>query len=114
MHLEIYKRSGDVMSVVHAHPPAATTFAVAGVPLDQAYLQEAVALIGVVPVAPYEMPGSGELAASTARYCPEYNAVLLEHHGLVTWGSSVSQALHRLEGVEFYATVTMNLKMSGL
>ena len=114
MHLEIYKRSPEVMSVCHAHPPAATTFAAAGVPLDQAYLQETVVLLGIIPVAPYKMPGSAELAHGAAEYCPDYNGVLLERHGLVTWGSSVTQALHRLEGVEFYAQISMNLRMMGL
>ena len=114
MHLEIYKRSPEVMSVCHAHPPAATTFAAAGVPLDKAFLQETVVLLGIIPVAPYQMPGSAELALGAASYCPDYNAVLLEHHGLVTWGNSVSQALHRLEGVEFYAQISMNLRMMGL
>ncbi len=114
MHLEIYRRSPDILSVCHAHPPASTTFAAAGVPLDGAFLQEAVVLLGVIPVAPYKVPGSEELAAGAAAFCPEYNGVLLEHHGLVTWGDSVSQALHRLEGVEFYATITMNLRAAGL
>ena len=114
MHLEIYKRSPDVMSVCHAHPPAATTYAAAGVPLDKAFLQETVVLLGIIPVAPYQMPGSPELALGAAEFCPDYNGVLLEHHGLVTWGASVSQALHRLEGIEFYATVSMNLRMMGL
>lgn len=114
MHLEIMKRSPDVLSVCHAHPPAATTFAAAGIPLDQAYLQEAVVLLGVIPVAPFEMPGSEELALGAASFCPEYNGVLLRHHGLVAWGRNVSEALHRLEGIEFYATVSMNLRMMGL
>ena len=114
MHLEIYKRSPDIMSVCHAHPPAATTFAAAGVPLDKAFLQETVVLLGIIPVAPYQMPGSAELALGAAQFCPDYNAVLLEHHGLVTWGSSVSQALHRMESAEFYAQISMNLRTAGL
>lgn len=114
MHLEIYKRSGDVLSVCHAHPPYATTFAAAGIPLDRALLQEAVVLIGVIPVAPFQLPGSQALADGAAEFCPEYNGVLLEHHGLVTWGSSAEQALHRLEGVEFYANVAMNLRTMGI
>ena len=114
MHLEIYKRSPDIMSVCHAHPPAATTFAAAGVPLDKAFLQETVVLLGIIPVAPYQMPGSAELALGAAQFCPDYNAVLLEHHGLVTWGNNVSQALHRMESAEFYAQISMNLRTAGL
>lgn len=114
LHLEIMKRSPEVLSVCHAHPPAATTFAAAGVPLDKAFLQETVVLLGVIPVAPYRLPGSNELATEAAMFCPAYNAVLLEHHGLVTWGGSVTQSLHRLESAELYATISLNLKSSGL
>ena len=34
MHLEVYRQRPDVNAVVHAHPPTATGFAVAGIPLD--------------------------------------------------------------------------------
>src|SRR6186997_2912569 len=36
MHLEVYRQRPDVAAVVHAHPPTATGFAVAGIPLDRA------------------------------------------------------------------------------
>src|SRR4030095_684457 len=38
MHLEIYRNRPDVNAVVHAHPPTATGFAVAGIPLTRAVL----------------------------------------------------------------------------
>ena len=40
MHLEIYRNRPDVNAVVHAHPPLATGFAVAGIPLTRAVLAE--------------------------------------------------------------------------
>ena len=40
MHLEIYRNRPDVNAVVHAHPPIATGFAVAGIPLTRAVLAE--------------------------------------------------------------------------
>ena len=42
MHLEVYKNRPDARAVVHAHPPTATGFAVAGIPLDRAVLAEVV------------------------------------------------------------------------
>ena len=42
MHLEVYRQRPDVTAVVHAHPPIATGFAVAGIPLDRAVLAEVV------------------------------------------------------------------------
>ena len=51
MHLRVYRENPEVMSVVHAHPIAATTFAIAGIPLDSPILVEAMLQIGLVPVA---------------------------------------------------------------
>ena len=58
MHLRIYQENPTVRAVVHAHPPVATTFAAAGIPLDKPVLQEAVVQLGTVPVAPFALPGS--------------------------------------------------------
>jgi L-fuculose-phosphate aldolase len=114
MHLGIYRRAPTVTGVCHAHPPVATTFAAAGIPLDRALLQEAVLLLGVIPVAPYAPPGSAELAQGAAAYCPDYNGVLLEHHGAVAWGDSVLQALFRMESIEYNATVLLYARLLGL
>lgn len=113
MHIAVYRESAELLSVCHAHPPAATAFAAAGVPLDKALLQETVMLLGVIPIAPYAMPGSDELARGVARFCREYHGALLEHHGVVSWGRDVMQALYRLESIEYTATVTMYSKMMG-
>ena len=56
MHLRVYKERPDVQAVVHAHPPYATTFAAAGIPLDKPVLSEAVLTLGKVPVARYGTP----------------------------------------------------------
>jgi L-fuculose-phosphate aldolase len=114
MHLRIYREAPDILAVAHAHPPVAASFAAAGIPLDKALLQEAVVLLGVIPVAPYALPGSDALAESVVPYLKEYNGLLLEHHGAVTWGCDVLQALYRLESIEYNATVMMYTKMMGI
>lgn len=113
MHLAVYRENPALRAVVHAHPPKATAFASAGVPLDSAILQETVVQLGVVPLAPYAVPGTRELAESVAPFCREYNAALMEYHGVTTWGDSVMQALHRMESVEYYAKVLMDLRLLG-
>ena len=70
-------------------------------------------LLGVIPVAAYAPPGSAELAIGAADYCIGYHGALLEHHGAVTWGDSVMQALYRMESVEYTATVAMHSKTLG-
>lgn len=113
MHLRIYREAPDIHAVAHAHPPTASTFAAAGIPLDKALLQEAVVLLGVIPVAPYALPGTDALAESVVPFVSGYNGLLLEHHGAVTWGNSVMQALYRLESIEYNATVMMYTKILG-
>ncbi len=71
MHLEVYRQRPDVQAVVHAHPPTATGFAVAGIPLDRAVLAEVLTTLGSIPIAEYATPSTQELprggAASTSR-----------------------------------------------
>lgn len=114
MHLAIYRENPSLTGVTHAHPPVSAAFAAAGIPLDTALLQEAVVLLGVIPVAPYALPGTQELAESAAPFCRDYLGVLLEHHGAVSWGESVMQAYYRLESIEYNATVRMYSRMMGI
>lgn len=113
MHLRIYRENPDLRAVVHAHPPVATTYAAAGIPLDQALVQESVVQLGIVPVASFALPGTLDVADSVAPYCHEYNGLLLAHHGAVSWGDSVLQAYFRMESIEHYATIMLYSKILG-
>lgn len=107
MHIRVYKENPDVMAVTHAHPPVATSFAIAGINLDRAILPEAVVNLGSVPIAHYATPGSQDVPDSIAPYCRTHNAVLLANHGALSWGKDLLEAYHRLESLEYYATVLM-------
>lgn len=107
MHLRVYRENPGVGSVVHAHPPVATSFAIAGIPLSRAILPEAVVHLGEVPVARYAMPGTQEMPDSIAPFCKTHHALLLANHGALTWGSDPMQAYFRMESLEYYAMVTM-------
>lgn len=107
MHLRVYNENPGVNAVVHAHPPVATSFAIAGIPLDKPVLPEAIVLLGIVPVAPYALPGTQEVPDSIAPYCKTHNAVLLANHGALTWGRDLMEAYFRMESLEHYATILM-------
>ncbi|MDI6831463.1 MAG: class II aldolase/adducin family protein, partial [Actinomycetota bacterium] len=92
MHLRLYREREDIGGVVHAHPPVATAFAVAGKPLDLHLIPEAVIFLGEVPLVPFHPPGSPELAEAIVPYLADHDAVLLENHGVLCWGSDVEQA----------------------
>jgi L-fuculose-phosphate aldolase len=107
MHLRVYNENPEVNAVVHAHPPVATSFAIAGIPLDKPVFPEAIVLLGIVPVAPYALPGTQEVPDSIAPYCKTHNAVLLANHGALTWGRDLMEAYFRMESLEHYATILM-------
>ena len=100
MHLAIYRKNPDLGGVVHAHSPAATAFATQGRDFDMAVSLETAVQLGVIPCAPYAVTGSKKLAENAASYCEEFNGCFLEHHGAVTWGADVTQALFRTECLE--------------
>lgn len=100
MHLAVYRKNPDLGGIVHAHSPAATAFATQGRDFDMAVSLETAVQLGVIPCAPYAVTGSKKLAENAASYCEEFNGCFLEHHGAVTWGADVTQALFRTECLE--------------
>ena len=113
MHAAIYRRRPDVQAVVHAHPPTATAFAVAHIPLDTRILAEAVAVLGTVPLTRYATPGTAELANIVAECLANGNAALLANHGAITVGQTLAQAHQRMETLEHVARVAMMARLLG-
>lgn len=113
MHLLCYRKRGDVGGVVHAHPPVATAFAAAGVPLDAPVMPEIVVTVGAVPLVPYATPGTEELALALEPWIECHDAFLLASHGVLALGRDVREALHRMERVEHLARVTLASRLLG-
>lgn len=107
MHLRLYRENSDIGAVAHAHPAAATAFAVAHIPLDKPVYPEALVILGEVPVAPYATPGTLEVPESIAPFANTHRAVLLANHGALTWGKDLHEAWFRLESLENYAKIYM-------
>ena len=103
MHLRVYKERPDVQSVVHAHPMYATGFAIAGRPLTQPIMPEAVIALGCVPIAKYGTPSTDEIPDSVSEYLQYFDAVLLENHGALSYSDSLEAAYMKMESLEFYA-----------
>ena len=87
MHLEVYRNRPDVRAVVHAHPPLATGFAVAGIPLDRAVLAEVITTLGSIPIAQYGTPSTQELPDAVRQYIKAHDGLLLANHGALTVGA---------------------------
>lgn len=113
MHMRVYKERPDVQSVVHAHPLYATSFAIAGIPLTQPIMPEAVISLGCVPIAEYGTPSTNEIPDAVSKYLQYYDAVLLENHGALAYADSLLAAYHKMESVEFYARLLYQSKVLG-
>ncbi|MGH9478791.1 MAG: class II aldolase/adducin family protein, partial [Terriglobales bacterium] len=107
MHLLIYELRPEVNGVVHAHPPAATGFAAAGIPLNQALLAEVVLALGCIPLAAYGTTGTPELSATLRPLVPHYDAILMANHGVVCYGEDVMKAYFKMETVEHFARIAI-------
>jgi len=107
MHLLIYRRRRDAGAVVHAHPPTATGFAAAGLPLDRALCAELIVTLGSVPLANYETPGTPELAEALAPLIVDHDAILMANHGVVTCGAELLNAYMNMETVEHFAKISL-------
>ncbi len=107
MHLAVYEERPDVGAVVHAHPPTATGFAVARVPLDRIALPEVVYNLGTISLAPYGTPSTREVPDSIRGVIQKSDGVLLSNHGAMTVGQDVLQAYYRMETLESVAKISL-------
>ena len=113
MHLAVYEHRPEIRAVVHAHPPAATGFAVAGIPLDRAVLAEVVASLGSIPIAEYGTPSTAELADAVRKYISAYDGLLLANHGALTIARDVFTAYYRMETIEHFARISLVARFLG-
>ncbi len=113
MHLRIYERRADVMAVVHAHPPTATGFAVAGESIDACVLPEIIGQLGTVPLVPYATPGTAELANRLEPFLANHDAFLMANHGATTVGPTLTVAHQRMECLEHSARILLTARMLG-
>lgn len=113
MHLDIYRNRLDIGAVVHAHPPTATGFAVAGIPLDQLAMPELIVTMGTIPLAPYAQPGTAELPASLRSFYKHHDAILLANHGAVAMGRTLTEAWFKMESIEMCAKILFTARMLG-
>ena len=113
MHLAVYRRRSDVTAVVHAHPPVATGFAVAGIPLDRAVLAEVVTTLGAIPIADYGTPSTQELADAVDKHIAVHDGLLLANHGAITVADGLMRAYYKMETIEHFARISVVARLLG-
>lgn len=104
LHTAFYSRK-DVNAVIHGHPPFCTTLAVLGSPLKTGLIPEGFLVLGKVPLVPYRTPGSKALARTLLEAGGDGRGYLMERHGALCVGRNLTEALNRLEEMEFVASL---------
>ena len=113
MHLRCYRERPDVGAVVHAHPPTATGYAVAGKSMDEYSMIETVIAIGSIPLTPYGTPSTDEVPEAITPYLQEHDVMLLQNHGALTVGCDLITAYYRMETLELYAKISLTAHLLG-
>jgi len=113
LHLRILRHRHDVQAVVHAHPPAATGFAVAGQTIPGNLLPELIFVVGPVALVPFGMSGTRELGDQVVPFLDGHDALLLANHGAVTMGRSLDEAWIRMESLEHSARIILAARQVG-
>ena len=113
MHMRCYRERPDVGAVVHAHPPTATGYAVAGKSMDEYSMIETVIAIGSIPLTPYGTPSTDEVPEAITPYLPNHDVMLLQNHGALTVGCDLITAYYRMETLELYAKISLTAHLLG-
>lgn len=110
-HRALYKMRPKMKAVIHAHPPGLVTFSIVHQIPDTSILPQARKVCGPIGFAAYDVPGSealGERIAEEFKKNPEYNAVIMENHGVVLCGEDIADAYQRFETLELCARTIIN------
>ena len=113
MHRVIYEQRPDIHAVVHAHPPHATGFAVAGLSLSKAILSEVVLTLGCVPLAAYGTPSTRELTDAIEPFLQYHDALLMANHGAVAYADTLEKAFNKLETLEHTCKISFIARTLG-
>jgi ribulose-5-phosphate 4-epimerase/fuculose-1-phosphate aldolase len=118
IHAELYRARPDVQAVVHAHPPAALLFGLAGLeprPVFGAFNIPALrlALDGIPRYPRSVLITRAELAQEMLQAMAGREVCLLVGHGITTVGTSVEQATVRAVNLNALLSVTVALAQLG-
>ncbi len=103
LHLTVYEHRPNVNAVIHAHSTYATACSLAGIDLTKQYITQP-----PIPTTNFALPSSYEGAKEVLQYVNEYNAVILNRHGVAVWGSDIWETFLKLEEVEHTSKIVMN------
>ncbi len=116
MHLEVYRKCPEAKAVIHAHPPHAIAWSIAKPELKELpaeCMSEVLLAVGRIPIAPFAMPGTSEMAARISDLLPEHRVMVLARHGALSWGESLPEAFVGMERIESAAEILYRAELLG-
>jgi L-fuculose-phosphate aldolase len=113
LHLAAYRMRKDIRSVVHAHSPYATAYAIANKPIETKAYPELITFFGRIPLVKYGTPSTDEIYQGIGEYIQEYDIFLLANHGVMSIGKDVYDAFFKLETAEAIAKTLTLAKLLG-
>jgi L-fuculose-phosphate aldolase len=113
LHTMAYTIRPDVHAVVHAHPPMALAYTIAGGRLSEVLVSEVVFALGIIATAPYTTPTTRQVPDVLRDYLRCYDVVIMARHGSVTVGADLDGALARLDALEHTAQIYTTVQLLG-
>lgn len=112
--LYIYKNMPNVNAIIHTHQPYATAVGLIGDKLPVVVTTLSNVTLGEVSVAPFSSPATIEMGIQTVKYANGKRAVILKHHGVVTLGATLKEALYAAVYMETAAKTYLIAKAAGV
>lgn len=114
LHRSVFEARPDVKAVIHAHPRSATALSIVGEGLARPMIAESVVSLGpVVPLVRFAMPKTAAFTANLEPYLSRFDVVILENHGVLSYGDDLEQAYLRLEYCEHLADILRRARQLG-
>lgn len=99
-HIEIYNARNDVNAIIHTHSNYATALGLASKRIPFIIYGMKFHCGGPVEVAPFALPNSVECNQKIIKHLGKRKAVILENHGLVSVGRTITDCYETAEFVE--------------
>ena len=113
IHLAAYRIRPDIRAAAHSHPPFATAYAIANLPIATKSYPEAIVNFDHIPIAGYGRPSTDEVHRDFAWLLPQTDVLLLSNHGVMSVGSDVFDAFFKMETAESIAKTLTIAKLHG-
>ena len=109
----VYDNMPEVNAIIHTHQPYATAVGLIADELPVCVTTLANATLGAVAVAPYSSAASLEMGIEAVENLNGKRAVILKHHGVLTVGGTLKEALYAAVYMEEAAKVYLLAKNAG-